>query len=218
MAFTPTAPQRFRAICRSETACVSIMAPTAWGRTFALICCSGLRAGRAAADYAARALGRTVARRRRAGSGYTGLHTASAARLSRHMARRQTIADVSIQAAAGAAVSHRDGPTPAKAVEEIRVLRERFATAGIGDHSRIQHQATALLGLSGCSTLHWRSSGCFAPREKSRGAHQRTDFRTGTTRHFSAHAVHRKRRNAAGRLPSVTILAGHRANARDRVG
>ena len=35
-----------------------------------------------------------------------------------------------------AAGIYRDGPTLTKAVEQLRVLKERFANVGIDDHSR----------------------------------------------------------------------------------
>lgn len=93
-----------------------------------------------------------------------------------------------------AAGIYRDGPTLTKAVEEIRVLQERFATAGIDDHSRtFNTELTALLELSGMLDVALAIVESGLRREESRGAHQRTDFPNRDDEHFLAHTlVHRE--------------------------
>ena len=93
-----------------------------------------------------------------------------------------------------AAGIYRDGPTLTKAVDQIRVLQERFAKAGIDDHSHtFNTELTALLELSGMLDVAQTIVESALHREESRGAHQRTDFPNRDDEHFLAHTlVHRE--------------------------
>ncbi len=99
---------------------------------------------------------------------------------------------------------------------EIRVPQERFATAGIDDHSRtFNTELTALSSCRGCLTLHWRSLESTA--EKNPVAHtSEPTFRTGR-RAFLAHTlVHRE---SDGTLRSATFrsLSSHTKNMEVRM-
>ncbi|CKT28381.1 fumarate reductase [Mycobacterium tuberculosis] len=74
------------------------------------------------------------------------------------------------------------------------MLQERFATAGIDDHSRtFNTELTALLELSGMLDVALAIVESGLRREESRGAHQRTDFPNRDDEHFLAHTlVHRE--------------------------
>lgn len=133
-----------------ETACVSINGANRLGsNSLPELLVFGARAGRAAADYAARHQksdrGPSSAVRAQARTEALRLER----ELSRHGQGGERIADIradmqaTLESAAGI---YRDGPTLTKAVEEIRVLQERFATAGIDDHSRTFNTELTALG------------------------------------------------------------------------
>lgn len=181
-----------------ETACVSINGANRLGsNSLPELLVFGARAGRAAADYAARHQksdrGPSSAVRAQARTEALRLER----ELSRHGQGGERIADIradmqaTLESAAGI---YRDGPTLTKAVEEIRVLQERFATAGIDDHSRtFNTELTALLELSGMLDVALAIVESGLRREESRGAHQRTDFPNRDDEHFLAHTlVHRE--------------------------
>jgi fumarate reductase flavoprotein subunit len=124
-----------------------------------------------------------------------------AERLERELSRRaegtDRIADIradmraTLETAAGI---YRDGPTLTAAVDQIKLLQERFARAGIDDHSRtFNTELTALLELSGMLDIAQTIIESALRREESRGAHQRTDFPNRDDEHFLAHTlVHRE--------------------------
>lgn len=203
-----------------ETACVSINGANRLGsNSLPELLVFGARAGRAAADYAARHQksdrGPSSAVRAQARTEALRLER----ELSRHGQGGERIADIradmqaTLESAAGI---YRDGPTLTKAVEEIRVLQERFATAGIDDHSRtFNTELTALLELSGMLdvALAIVESGC---AEKNPVAHtSEPTFRTGTT--SISWRTPWFIEKATERCGSATFrslsLAGHRANA-----
>ncbi|BBX73732.1 fumarate reductase (quinol) flavoprotein subunit [Mycobacterium shinjukuense] len=176
-----------------ETACVSINGANRLGSNSLPECLVfGARAGRAAAEYAA-----CASKAHAASSAVRAQARAEAARLERELARHtegsDRIADIradmraTLEAAAGI---YRDGPTLTKASEQISVLRERFTTVGIDDHSRtFNTELTALLELSGMLDIAQTIIESAARREESRGAHQRTDFPHRDDEHFLAHTL-----------------------------
>jgi fumarate reductase flavoprotein subunit len=177
-----------------ETACVSINGANRLGSNSLAECLVfGARAGRAAAEYA-----KTV---RSASPAVQAQARTEALRLERELSRRRAggdrIADIradmrtTLETAAGI---YRDGRTLTAAVDQIRVLQERFAKVGIDDHSRtFNTELTALLELSGMLDVAQTIIESALRREESRGAHQRTDFPNRDDEHFLAHTmVHRE--------------------------
>jgi fumarate reductase flavoprotein subunit len=181
-----------------ETACVSINGANRLGSNSLPECLVfGARAGRAAAEYAAEH-GKVAASPSRAVQAQA---RTEAERLERELSRRaegtDRIADIradmraTLETAAGI---YRDGPTLTAAVDQIKLLQERFARAGIDDHSRtFNTELTALLELSGMLDIAQTIIESALRREESRGAHQRTDFPNRDDEHFLAHTlVHRE--------------------------
>ncbi|BBX96140.1 fumarate reductase (quinol) flavoprotein subunit [Mycobacterium lacus] len=173
-----------------ETACVSINGANRLGSNSLPECLVfGARAGRAAAEYvqtvrsassAAQAQARTEAQRLER-------------ELSRHAEGSDRIADIradmraTLETAAGI---YRDGPTLTKAVDQIRVLQDRFAKVGIDDHSRtFNTELMSLIELSGMLDVAHTIIESALRREESRGAHQRTDFPNRDDEHFLAHTM-----------------------------
>jgi fumarate reductase flavoprotein subunit len=177
-----------------ETACVSINGANRLGSNSLPECLVfGARAGRAAAEYAAEL-------EKKAGNAPPAVQVqarSEALRLERELARRaeggDRIADIradmrtTLETAAGI---YRDGPTLTKAVDQIRVLQERFAKVGIDDHSHtFNTELTALLELSGMLDVAQTIIESALHREESRGAHQRIDFPDRDDEHFLAHTL-----------------------------
>jgi fumarate reductase flavoprotein subunit len=177
-----------------ETACVSINGANRLGsNSLPELLVFGARAGRAAAVYAT-----TVPSASPAVEAQARTETQRLEReLTRHAEGTDRIADIrtdmqaTLETAAGI---YRDGPTLTKAVDQIRVLQERFAKAGIDDHSyTFNTELTALLELSGMLDVAQTIIESALHREESRGAHQRTDFPKRDDEHFLAHTlVHRE--------------------------
>ena len=187
-----------------ETACVSINGANRLGsNSLPELLVFGARAGRAAAEYAT-----TV---RSASPALQAQARTETLRLERELARHgdgaERIADIrtDMQAALEAAAGiYRDGPTLTKAVEQIRVLQERFAKVGIDDHSHtFNTELTALLELSGMLDIAQTIIESALCREESRGAHQRTDFPARDDERFLAHSL--AYRDASGE-PRVDYL------------
>ncbi|WP_204803169.1 fumarate reductase (quinol) flavoprotein subunit [Mycobacterium riyadhense] len=181
-----------------ETACVSINGANRLGSNSLPECLVfGARAGRAAAEFAAEHAGTT----RGASPAVQAQARTEALRLERELSRHadgsDRIADIrsdmrdTLETAAGI---YRDGPTLTKAVDQIRVLQERFAKVGIDDHSHtFNTELLALLELSGMLDVAQTIIESALRREESRGAHQRTDFPNRDDEHFLAHTlVHRE--------------------------
>ncbi|MGH3556467.1 MAG: fumarate reductase (quinol) flavoprotein subunit [Mycobacterium sp.] len=180
-----------------ETACVNINGANRLGSNSLPECLVfGARAGRAAAEYAAE----SASKARAAAPAVQAQARTEAARLegelARHAEQDDRIADIrtdmraTLETAAGI---YRDGPTLTKAVDQIRVLQERFAKVGIDDHSHtFNTELMALLELSGMLDIAQTIVESALHREESRGAHQRTDFPNRDDEHFLAHTlVHR---------------------------
>ncbi len=107
-------------------------------------------------------------------------------------------------------------PPLTKAVEEIRVLQERFATAGIDDHSRtFNTERLRCSSCRGCSTLHWRSSNPVCAEKNPSWRTPEPTLPNRDDEHFLAHTWFIEK--ATERCGSATFrslsLAGHRANA-----
>jgi fumarate reductase flavoprotein subunit len=177
-----------------ESACVSINGANRLGsNSLPELLVFGARAGRAAADYVTTVYGGSPAVEAQARTEKQRLER----ELTRHTEGGDRIADIrtdmqaTLETAAGI---YRDGPTLTKAVDQIRVLKERFAKAGIDDHSHtFNTELTALLELSGMLDVAQTVIESALHREESRGAHQRTDFPNRDDEHFLAHTlVHRE--------------------------
>ena len=177
-----------------ETACVSINGANRLGsNSLPELLVFGTRAGRAAAEYAS-----TIGA---APPAVQALARTEEQRLEGELSRRgdggERIADIRTEMQATletAAGIYRDGPTLTKAVEQLRVLQERFANVGIDDHSHtFNTELLALLELSGMLDVAQTIIESALRREESRGAHQRTDFPKRDDEHFLAHTlVHRE--------------------------
>src|SRR6476646_300463 len=177
-----------------ETACVSINGANRLGsNSLPELLVFGARAGRAAAEYATTVPSASPAVQAQARDETQRLER----ELTRHAEGKDRIADIrtdmqaTLETAGGI---YRDGPTLNKAVDQIRVLQERFAKAGIDDHSHtFNTELTALLELSGMLDVAQTIVESALHREESRGAHQRTDFHKRDDEHFLAHTlVHRE--------------------------
>jgi fumarate reductase flavoprotein subunit len=177
-----------------EAACVSINGANRLGsNSLPELLVFGARAGRAAAEYATTVRSASPAVQAQARTEERRLEH----ELARHAEGGERIADIrtdmqaTLETAAGI---YRDGPTLTKAVDQIRVLQERFAKAGIDDHSHtFNTELTGLLELSGMLDVAQTIVESALHREESRGAHQRTDFPKRDDEHFLAHTlVHRE--------------------------
>lgn len=184
-----------------ETACVSINGANRLGsNSLPELLVFGARAGHAAAEYVSTA-GTASPSVQAQASDETG-------RLEHEFARRregsERIADIrtamqtTLETAAGI---YRDGPTLAKAVDQIRELKERFAIAGIDDHSHtFNTELTALLELSGMLDIAQTIVESGLHREESRGAHQRTDFPKRDDERFLAHTMVRRQSDGTSQV------------------
>jgi fumarate reductase flavoprotein subunit len=177
-----------------ETACVSINGANRLGsNSLPELLVFGARAGHAAAAYASTVSSASPAVQAQARTEERRLER----ELTRHGDGAERIADIRTEMQATletAAGIYRDGPTLTKAVEQVRVLQERFAKAGIDDHSHtFNTELLALLELSGMLDVAQTIIESALHREESRGAHQRTDFANRDDERFLAHTlVHRE--------------------------
>jgi len=129
--------------------------------------------------------------------------------LTRHGDGGERIADIRTEMQATletAAGIYRDGPTLTKAVDQIRVLQERFARVCIDDHSRtFNTELTALLELTGMLDVAQTIIESALYREESRGAHQRTDFPNRDDEHFLAHTLVHRESDGAARVDYLPV-------------
>ncbi len=180
-----------------EVACVSINGANRLGSNSLPECLVfGARAGRAAAVYAG--LSKETSSRHVLAQGRD-----EEDRLERELDRHtdgvghERIADIRTEMQAtmenGAGI-YRDGDALARAADELRELRQRFARTGIDDHSRsFNTELVALLELSCMLDVSESIIACALRREESRGAHQRTDFPARDDERYLAHSlVHRR--------------------------
>jgi fumarate reductase flavoprotein subunit len=190
-----------------ETACVSINGANRLGsNSLPELLVFGARAGRAAAEYAT-----TV---RRASPAVQAQARTEAQRLERELSRRaegsDRIADIradmraTLETAAGI---YRDGPTLTAAVDQIKLLQERFAKAGLDDHSRtFNTELPALLELSGMLDIAQTIIESALRREESRGAHQRTDFPDRDDEHFLTHTLIYREPDGTARVDYLQVM------------
>jgi succinate dehydrogenase flavoprotein subunit len=174
-----------------ETACVSINGANRLGSNSLPECLVfGARAGRAAAEYAASAvsavpsapvLTQAADERRRLES------------LLHRDGGREPISVIRAemqQAVEEGAGIYRSADTLAKAADELRELRERYAVARIEDHSRtFNTELIAALELSCMLDVADTIVRCAQSREESRGAHQRIDFPARDDERFLANSL-----------------------------
>jgi fumarate reductase flavoprotein subunit len=189
-----------------EVACVSINGANRLGsNSLPELLVFGARAGQAAAQYAVTApppgsaVGAQAAdERRRLERDLLGR---SGAR--ERMSTIRTYMQKTMEDAAGI---YRDGDTLAKAVDELRELRERAATAVIDDSSRtFNTELTAALELDGMLDLAESMVHCALHREESRGAHQRTDFPARDDERFLAHSMVYRDPNGSPRVEHLPV-------------
>jgi fumarate reductase flavoprotein subunit len=190
-----------------EVACVSINGANRLGSNSLPECLVfGTRAGRAAAVFAGRygdtvpaailAQGRDEERRLKR-------------ELERHAEGHERIADIRSEMQTtmenGAGI-FRDGDSLAKAADELRELRVRFADAAIDDHSRtFNTELVALLELSFMLDVAESIIACALQREESRGAHQRTDFPARDDERFLAHSLITREPDGTGRVRYLPV-------------
>ena len=104
-----------------------------------------------------------------------------------------------------AAGIYRDGPTLTKAVEQLRVLQERFANVGIDDHSHtFNTELLALLELSGMLDVAQTIIESALRREESRGAHQQPTLPCDDE-HFLAHTLIHREPDGTARIDYVPV-------------
>jgi fumarate reductase flavoprotein subunit len=194
-----------------ETACVSINGANRLGSNSLPECLVfGARAGRAAVEYAAES-GNTA---RSPSPAVQAQARTEAERLERELSRRaeetDRIADIradmrtTLETAAGI---YRDGPTLTEAVDQIKLLQERFAKAGLDDHSRtFNTELPALLELSGMLDIAQTIIESALRREESRGAHQRTDFPDRDDEHFLTHTLIYRGPDGTARVDYLPVM------------
>lgn len=190
-----------------EVACVSINGANRLGsNSLPELLVFGARAGRAAAEFV--------------GSTDTGADSVILAqgrdeqrRLERELARhadgRERIADIRTEMQdtmeTGAGI-YRDGESLAKAADQLRELRERFANAAIDDHSRtFNTDLVAMLELGFMLDVADSIVACALRRAESRGAHQRTDFPARDDQRFLAHSLVHREPDGTGRVEYLPV-------------
>ena len=189
-----------------EAACVSINGANRLGsNSLPELLVFGARAGSAAAEYATTVRSASLAVQAQARTEERRLEH----ELTRHAEGGERIADIrtdmqaTLETAAGI---YRDGPTLTKAVDQIRLLQERFAKAGIDDHSHtFNTELTALLELSGMLDVAQMIIESALHREESRGAHQRTDFPNRDDEHFLAHTLVHRESDGTARIDHLPV-------------
>jgi fumarate reductase flavoprotein subunit len=189
-----------------ETACVSINGANRLGsNSLPELLVFGARAGCAAAEYATTVRSASPAVQAQARTETVRLER----ELTRHAEGGDRIADIradmqaTLETAAGI---YRDGPTLTKAVDQVRVLQERFAKVGIDDHSHtFNTELTAMLELSGMLDIAQTIIESALCREESRGAHQRTDFPKRDDEHFLAHTLIHRESDGTARVDYLPV-------------
>jgi fumarate reductase flavoprotein subunit len=189
-----------------EAACVSINGANRLGsNSLPELLVFGARAGSAAAEYATTVRSASAAVQAQARTEERRLEH----ELTRHAEGGERIADIRTDMQAmleTAAGIYRDGPTLTKAVDQIRMLQERFAKAGIDDHSHtFNTELTALLELSGMLDVAQTIIESALHREESRGAHQRTDFPNRDDEHFLAHTLVHRESDGTARIDHLPV-------------
>ena len=188
-----------------ETACVSINGANRLGsNSLPELLVFGARAGRAAAEYATTVGSASPAVQAQARTEEQRLER----ELTRHGDGAERIADIRTEMQATletAAGIYRDGPTLTKAVDQLRVLQERFANVGIDDHSHtFNTELTGAARVVGDARRRADDHRIrFAPRRIPRRAPANRLSQTRRRAFLGTHTgSSRTRRNSAGRLPS----------------
>jgi fumarate reductase flavoprotein subunit len=173
-----------------ETACVSINGANRLGsNSLPELLVFGARAGRAAAEYAARASGPPPA---------IGAQAADEIRRIRRDVLGAPLTDESTSSIRDqmqatmeeAAGIYRTGPGMAKGADTLRGLQERVAKVGVQDTSRtFNTELVALLELGNMLDIAETMLASGLRREESRGAHQRTDFPHRDDERFLVHQL-----------------------------
>ncbi|HKA91562.1 MAG TPA: fumarate reductase (quinol) flavoprotein subunit [Haliangiales bacterium] len=176
-----------------EVACVSINGANRLGsNSLPELLVFGARAGRVAAEFAAR--------QRTPGAAVLLQAADEKRRLEQDVLRKtdgkERIAPLrkdmqtTMEASAGI---YRSGPALAEAADKLKALRERARAVGLDDHSRtFNTELTAALELSFMLDVAEAITHAALKRQESRGAHQRTDFPARDDKRFLAHSlVHR---------------------------
>jgi fumarate reductase flavoprotein subunit len=173
-----------------ETACVSINGANRLGSNSLPECLVfGARAGRAAAEYAARASAPPAVVERQAAD--------EVRRIERDLLHRDpgdervsALRTELQQAMEDSAGIFRSGESLAKGADTLRELRRRLARAGIADRSRaFNTELVAALELANLLDVAECILQAALHREESRGAHQRTDFPARDDERFLTHLL-----------------------------
>jgi succinate dehydrogenase flavoprotein subunit len=189
-----------------EVACVSINGANRLGSNSLPECLVfGVRAGRAAAEYAgaaprpaASALAQAADERRRLERDL--LHKSDGR--ERISILREQMQQV-MEECAGI---YRAADTLAKGADTLRELRERYGSVLIEDHSRtFNTELLAALELSNMLDVAEGIIGCALQREESRGAHQRTDFPARDDDQYLAHSVIYREPDGASRMEYLPV-------------
>jgi fumarate reductase flavoprotein subunit len=173
-----------------EVACVSINGANRLGsNSLPELLVFGARAGRAAAEFAARqkdpgpaVLAQAEDEKRRLEKDF--LHKSGGR--ERLAVLRQQMHQTMEQSAG----IYRSGAALAEATKALRQLQERFADVALDDNSRtFNTELPAALELSFMLDVAEAMVHCALRREESRGAHQRTDFPARDDQRFLAHSL-----------------------------
>jgi fumarate reductase flavoprotein subunit len=189
-----------------EVACVSINGANRLGsNSLPELLVFGARAGRAAAEFVS---SNDTGSSATLAQGHDEEHRL-ARELARHQEGRERIADIRTEMQEtmenGAGI-YRDGGSLGKAADKLRELRERFAGAGIDDHSRtFNTELIAALELSFMLDVAESIVACALQREESRGAHQRTDFPARDDQRFLAHSLVHRDPDGTGRVEYLPV-------------
>ena len=189
-----------------EVACVSINGANRLGSNSLTECLVfGARAGRAAAEHAAKQkepdghiLAQAMDEQRRLEEQFL-----------RKMGGRERIATIreemqqTMEQSAGI---YRSGGTLLEAVETLRKLQDRFRHVTLDDHSHtFNTELTAALELSFMLDVAEAIVQCALHRTESRGAHQRTDFPTRDDEKFLSHSLVFRQADGSSRVEFLPV-------------
>jgi fumarate reductase flavoprotein subunit len=188
-----------------EAACVSINGANRLGsNSLPELLVFGARAGHAAAEHASR--GGEV------GASVLAQVKDERRRLERDLLSadgRERIADLrdamhkTMEQSAGI---YRSGALLGEAVQQLRMLRERFANVALSDRSKtFNTERVAVLELGFMLDIAEAIVVAAQAREESRGAHQRTDYPARDDHRFLAHSLVSRRADGAARVDYLPV-------------
>jgi fumarate reductase flavoprotein subunit len=189
-----------------EAACVSINGANRLGSNSLPECLVfGARAGRAAAEFAAKskmsdrnALAQLADEKKWLEQQY--LNRTSGKE------RNATLREEMHQTMEGAAGIYRNGTALAKAADKIRELQERFRNIHMDDRSHtFNTELTGALELSYMLDVAGAIVQCALERKESRGAHQRTDFGARDDRGYLAHSLITRKSDGSSRVEYLPV-------------